>query len=195
MKTSTGYDRLSRLFHWAVAALILVTIPVGIAMTSEGFGSVSDALYITHKNVGVVIGVVLALRLIWRLVGPSAPPMSGDITAREERAARWTHRVLYLLVAVMVITGYLRVVSGDFPIELLDALGVPPLISGRPELSTTLSVVHKYTAYLLVAVVADHISAVLYHSVILEDGTLRRMWPPWRNDAGAPDASSDRSGG
>lgn len=181
-----GYDRLSRVFHWLVALLILVTIPVGIAMTSEGFGGISDALYITHKNLGVVIGVVLALRWLWRLVGPEAPPLAGDVSAREERVARWTHRILYLLVAVMVVTGYLRVVAGDFPVELLDALGVPPLISDRPELSTALSVVHKYSAYLLVAVVADHVSAVLYHAVILEDGTLSRMWPPWRRDARDP---------
>jgi len=192
MNDRTGYDRLSRLFHWAVALLIVVTIPVGIAMTSEGFGSISDALYVTHKNAGVVIGVVLVLRLSWRLIGPAAPPMGDDVTAREEGAAKWTHRVLYLLVGVMVATGYLRVVSGDFPIELLDALGLPPLLSGRPELSTTLSVVHKYTAYLLVAVVADHVSAVLYHAVILKDGTLRRMWPPWRKDAEHRDAGVGR---
>jgi len=43
-----------------------------------------------------------------------------------------------------------------------------------------------------VAVVADHVSAVLYHAVILKDGTLRRMWPPWRKDAEHRDAGVGR---
>lgn len=178
-----GYDWISRVLHWGMALLIVLTVPVGMAMTSEGFGGISDALYIAHKNAGVIIGGVLIVRWLWRLAGPAAPPLPASIPAREQRIAGWTHAFLYLLVAVMVATGYLRVVAGDFPVELLDALGVPPLISGRPELSTTLSVVHKFAAYLLVATTAVHVAAVLNHTVVLPHGILSRMWPPWRSDA------------
>lgn len=174
-----GYGPLSRLFHWAVTALLIVTIPVGIAMTSEGFSSMGDALYVTHKNVGVIIGVLVVLRLLWRVVGSSPPEMPGAIPDRERRLAHATHLGLYALLLAMAATGYLRVVSGDFPVELLDALGVPPLISGRGDLSTTLSVVHKFLAWALVITASLHVGAVLHHTVIEKNQVLRRMWPPW----------------
>jgi hypothetical protein len=68
-------------------------------------------------------------------------------------------------------------------VEILDAVGIPPLISGAPELSGTLSVIHKVGAYLLVAVVAMHVAAAAHHALILRDGVFSRMWPPWRRDA------------
>lgn len=178
-----GYGVVARLFHWGTALLILTTIPIGIAMTSEGFESVGDALYIAHKNIGVVILGVLVLRLVWRLARPAPPPLPASVPALQRRIAEWTHRGLYLLVGLMAVTGYLRVVSGDFPVELLDALGVPPLISGRPDLSRTLSVVHKFTAWALVATLAVHVAAAAHHALILRDGVVSRMWPPWRSDA------------
>ncbi len=176
---ATGYGTLHRLFHWLSALLILVTIPVGLAMTSEGFGGIGDALYVAHKSLGVVILAVLVLRVAWRILAPSPPELPASVPPVQRRLAEWTHRGLYLLVAFMGITGYLRVVSGDFPVEVLDALGIPPLISGAPALSSWLSVAHKVGAYLLVAGLAAHVAAAIHHALVLRDGVFERMWPPW----------------
>ena len=163
-----------------MALLIVTTVPVGIAMTSEGFRGISDALYVTHKGLGVLILATLVLRLLWRLVGPSAPPLPEAIPHLERRLARWTHRLLYALVGAMAITGYVRTVGGGFPIELLDVLGVPPLVSENEVLSTRLSVTHKFLSYVTVAVLALHVGAVMQHTLITRNGVLWRMWPPWR---------------
>ena len=74
--------------------------------------------------------------------------------------------------------------------HLLDALGIPPAIGEHPELATTLSVVHKFTAYILVGVLALHVGATAHHALILRDGVFSRMWPPWagRNDGPGSDA-------
>jgi cytochrome b561 len=178
-----GYGIVARLFHWGSALLILATVPIGVAMTSEGFESLRDALYVAHKNIGVLILVVLLLRVAWRVFTPAPPRLPDSVPPLQRRLAETTHTGLYLLLGLMAVTGYLRVVSGDFPVEALDALGVPPLISGAPGLSETLSVVHKFGAYLLVAVVAMHVAAAAHHALILRDGVFSRMWPPWRRDA------------
>lgn len=178
-----GYGVVARLFHWVSALLILGTAAVGVAMTSEGFGGIGDALYVAHKSIGVVIVALLVLRLLWRAIAPRPPRLPASVPALQRRLAESTHTLLYLLIAVMGVTGYLRVVSGDFPVEVLEALGVPPLISGAPELSRTLSVVHKIGAYLLTAVVAMHVAAAAHHALVLRDGVFSRMWPPWRRDA------------
>ncbi|UCC26632.1 MAG: cytochrome b [Gemmatimonadales bacterium] len=179
-----GYPRPSRVFHWLMAAMILAQLPVGIAMTSEGFRGLSDALYITHKGLGVLIFVTLMARLLWRVVGPPAPPLPEAIPALERRIAHASHRLLYVMVGVMAVTGYVRTVGGGFPIELLDALGFPPLVGENSQLATRLSVVHKFLGYVLVALLALHVGAVLQHTLVLRNRVLWRMWPPWRGDAG-----------
>jgi cytochrome b561 len=179
-----GHGIVARLFHWVTAMLVLGTIPVGIAMVSEGFEGIGDALYIVHKNVGVIVMAILVLRLLWKLATPAPPALPESVPPLQRRLAESTHLFLYVLLGIMTATGYLRVVSGDFPIELLDALGVPPLLSGQPDLSRTLSVIHKFTAYVLVATLAVHTAAAAHHALILRDGVFSRMWPPWRRDAG-----------
>jgi cytochrome b561 len=174
---------VARLFHWVSALLILSTAAVGIAMTSEGFGGIGDALYVTHKTIGVVIVAILVLRVLWRMIAPRPPRLPASVPALQRRLAESTHTLLYVLIGVMGVTGYLRVVSGDFPVEILEAFGVPPLISNAPELSRILSVVHKVGAYLLTAVIAGHVAAAAHHALVLRDGVFSRMWPPWRSDA------------
>lgn len=178
-----GYGIVARLFHWGSAALILGTIVIGVAMTSEGFEGLRDALYVSHKTIGVLILGLLVLRVAWRVLTPGPPRLPDSVPPVQRRLAEVTHTGLYLLMGLMAVTGYLRVVSGDFPVEVLEAVGIPPLISGAPELSGTLSVIHKFGAYLMVAVVAMHVAAAAHHALVLRDGVFSRMWPPWRRDA------------
>ena len=178
-----GYATLTRIFHWVMALLILITIPVGIAMTSQGFAAQGDILYVTHKSLGVLILGLLALRLLWRWFGPSPPPLPQSVPLAEQRVALWTHRLMYALIGVMAVSGYLRTVGGGFPIEILDALGIPPLIGENELLATRLSVLHKVLGYVTVAVVALHVGAVAQHTWILKNRILWRMWPPWRGRA------------
>lgn len=176
-----GHGTGRRLFHWLTVLLVGITLPVGIAMTSEGFRDWSDALYITHKGMGVVIGIVLVLRLAWRWVTPPPPPLPDTVSPLERRLAGATHAALYGVLALLVATGYVRTVTGGFPIELLDALGVPPLLPERPDLSRALSVVHSFAGYAFVFLLALHVGAVARHALVVRDGVFARMWPPWRS--------------
>ena len=82
------------------------------------------------------------------------------------------------LLAVLTLGGYARTVTGGFPVEALDALGVPPLLPEMPNLAIALSVLHSFVGYLFVAVVALHLGAVARHAWVLRDSVPGRMWPP-----------------
>jgi len=172
------YDAGARLLHWLVVLLVLVQVPAGIAMIAPGLEQPTiDFLFIVHKGLGVVVLVVVLLRVLWRLTHP-APPMSPAIPEAERRIAGVTHGVIYLVLIVVGVSGYVRVIGEGFPIEMLDALGVPPLLPSVPRVAAMASLVHRFAVFLLISLVAVHVAEVLRHHLVVKDGTLGRMWPP-----------------
>jgi cytochrome b561 len=173
-----GYGAVARLLHWVIALLVLVQIPVGIAMLSQPLSRFSDPLFVAHKGTGAVLLVLVFARVGWRLTH-RPPPMPDFVPPREQRIAAATHVALYLLLVVMVASGYVRTVGDGYPIELLDALGVPPLLPYVPRIAAIALVVHQFSVIVLVALVAAHVSAVLRHHLIDGHPILGRMWPPF----------------
>ncbi|MEM7416519.1 MAG: cytochrome b/b6 domain-containing protein [Gemmatimonadota bacterium] len=173
-----GYDTGARLFHWVVAILVVAQIPTGVAMTSEPLERWADPLFIFHKGAGSLLLGVLVARIVWRL-GHRPPPFPDYMPRLEQRIAGATHLAIYALLLVMAGSGYIRTVGDGFPIEALDALGIPPLIPLMPGLARVMIVVHQFAALALVAVVAVHVSAVLRHRLIDGAPILARMWPPF----------------
>lgn len=174
---ATRYSGTTRALHWISAVLIIATLPIGTIMVFEGWEqSTQNLLYLLHKNLGVIILVLLTLRLIWRVLRP-APPMPDSLPDWQARAARFTHWALYAMLLVMTISGYLRVRAGDFPIEMLDAIGMPTLIPESESLETIAKNVHFYGRYVLLALIGVHVAAAIRH-VLRRDGVAQRIWPP-----------------
>ncbi len=92
----------------------------------------------------------------------------------------------------MVVSGYVRTVGDDYPLELLDALGVPTLLPSMPDVAAVMLVVHQFAVIGLVALVAVHVGAVLRHHLIDGDPALDRMWPPVARGRAEPRAGDDR---
>ncbi len=172
-----GYGRPARLLHWITALLVLCMIPAGLVMIRESIPRpLQDALFLFHKNIGVVVFAVMILRLVWR--GSHAPASRPALPLWQERAATLNHVLLYVLLLIMPISGYIRVRAGGFPIEALDALGVPTLVARSEPLAQIAETTHFYAAWTLIALAAMHIGAAIHHAVIRKDGILARMWPP-----------------
>jgi len=171
------FDTGARLFHWSIAFLVAVQIPAGIAMTSEPLADYADPLFVLHKGLGVVLLLLIFGRIVWRLLHPP-PPFPDEMPALERRIAHWTHVAIYALLVVMVVSGYMRTVGDDYPIELLDVLGIPTLLPTMPDVAAIMLVVHQFAVFGLVGLIAVHVAAVLRHHLIEDDDTLSRMWPP-----------------
>ncbi|WP_342773830.1 cytochrome b [Histidinibacterium lentulum] len=177
-RSGTGYRRTARVLHWLVAIVVIATLPVGMLMLEESVPrETRDALFIFHKNVGVVILLLVLARLAYRAWRPP-PPMPDHLPRWQVRIAGATHAGLYVLLLVMAVSGYVRVEAGNFPIELLDALGVPALVPVNETLETTAQAIHFWTRFLLVPLIVLHVGAALHHRFVLRDGVFARMWPP-----------------
>jgi len=168
------YGAVARALHWATAVAVGLLIPTGILMTSAPLAGVSGPLYILHKGLGSLLLILLAARLAWRF-GNRPPPLPPTVQERQRRLMAVTHGVLYAMLLTMVVSGYARTVAGGFPIELLDALGIPPFIGTSPSVERVALVVHQIAAYALTALVAGHVAAAV-HDLFIADGTIfRRM--------------------
>lgn len=175
--TTQKYPALIRLLHWGVGVLVLLTIPVGVIMLQEGLARpTQDLLFILHKNGGVLILLLVLLRIMWRLVtpAPALPPTIPTWQVRSAKAVQWT---LYALLLVMAISGYIRVRAGGFPIEGLDALGIPALVPRSDALSEVAKTVHATARFPLAALIVLHIAAGLKH-LLARDGVFGHIWPP-----------------
>jgi len=174
----TRYRGPARLFHWSMAVFIVATIPAGFVMIQEGIDrSLQDGLFLFHKNVGVLLLVLVVVRILYRWRHP-APPLPDDLPAWQHMAARLSHVGLYALLLIMPIAGYVRVKAGGFPIESLDALGVPSLVPRSDAVAEIAKMIHYFGAYAITALIALHVGAAAHHGILRRDGVFSRMWPP-----------------
>ena len=67
------------------------------------------------------------------------------------------HAGLYLFLLVQAISGYVRVTTGGFPIETLEALGIPPLLPKAEGVGEIASTVHLVSAICLMVLIAMHV--------------------------------------
>lgn len=175
--TVTRYRLPARLLHWLMALLIVATIPVGFLMVQQGLSRpLQNTLFIFHKNIGVLLLILIVVRILYRWRN-APPPEPAHLPAWQLRIAGLTHGLLYALLVVMPLAGYIRVRAGGFPIESLDAIGIPALVPRSDALAAVAKAVHFYGALAIVVLVALHIGAALQHAILKRDGVFSRMWP------------------
>jgi cytochrome b561 len=172
-----GFGTVSRLFHWVTVLLVAVMIPVGLVMTQDVPRSVADPLFILHKGLGPVVLVVVLARLGWRAFHP-APPLPASVPEWQARTAHLVHGALYFFLILQAVSGYVRVTTGGFPIEALNALGIPPLLPKAERVGEIASSVHAASAFCLIGLITVHVAAAAYHGIVRRDGVFSLMWPP-----------------
>ncbi|KIN71092.1 cytochrome b [Sulfitobacter guttiformis] len=173
---SLSYTFAARLMHWSMAALVLVMVPVGFLMVQQGLPRpLQNTLFIFHKNIGVLLLVMIVLRILYRW---RRPPPPSDLPLWQASIAKLTHAALYALLFVMPLAGYIRVRAGGFPIEALDAAGIPAIIPKSEALAGFAKAVHFYGAWAIAILIGLHIAAAFHHALIKRDGVMARMWPP-----------------
>lgn len=166
------FTTLSRIFHWLTAILIFAALLIGFTMVNWLAGYAT--LRVIHMSIGALVLVVVILRIInrFRHHPPAWPPTVGRL---EGKAVIWSERALYFLLLAQPLVGWAMVSASGTPVRVFGGLLLPPIAPFNVDLFSVLRETHSVLAYLLVAVVAAHVSAVLAHSIVLGDGMLRRM--------------------
>jgi cytochrome b561 len=169
------FDAVSMTLHWLTAALILAQLVGGWSMSLVQDDQTADRLLAVHRSVGVVTWFVVAARLIWRSKWAVKPPLPQDMPLAQKVAARAVEWSLYGLLLLQPLTGLGHSLARGKPFTLF-WLQVPALMARDKPLSMMLHDAHAMTAKLMLAVIAMHVGAALFHGLIRRDGVLASMW-------------------
>jgi cytochrome b561 len=162
----------SRILHWTMAVMVLAMLFIGIGMVS----SLSDYHWLVsiHRPLGILILVLVAIRLVNRLIN-RAPPLPEGMPAWQRFAAHASHVVLYALLFALPLVGWGMLSAARYPIVLYGSLQLPPILPYDAELYAVLRTTHTVLAFLLFATFIAHFAAALMHALIYRDGVFPSM--------------------
>ncbi|HEY1077012.1 MAG TPA: cytochrome b [Fontimonas sp.] len=170
------YGAVAQLAHWLTALLLVGVFTLGFYMVDLKISPTKLKLFAYHKWLGVSLFVLIGLRLSWRLWHPP-PALPATVSPLARRAAEVTHRLLYLLVFLVPLSGWLMSSAKGFQTVLFGALPIPDLLGKDAALGAALEQVHWALNKMLLATIALHVAAALKHAIVDRDGVLQRMLP------------------
>ncbi|KPP99855.1 MAG: cytochrome B561 [Marinobacter sp. HL-58] len=173
--TANRFGVVSISLHWLVAIAVFGLFGLGFWMVDLSY---YDDWYRTgpdiHRSIGILLFAAMGLRLAWRLANPVPGPLPNH-TRFEVLAAHAAHLVLYLLVFVAMISGYLISSADGSSVSVFDWFQVPSMTGQVKGLEDTAGVVHYWSTWALVVLAGLHSLAAVKHHFIDRDDTLRRM--------------------
>src|SRR5215831_1411692 len=174
------YDRVAAWMHWGIGALLLLEIAFGLLLDDIApRGTPARAGVINlHKSFGIVLGVLIVLRIAWRLTH-APPPWPPSMSRARQRAANAGHAALYVCMLVAPLAGYLGSNFSKYGVRLFGA-ELAPWGPDSPRAYAFLVAVHDASTYLLLALIAGHVAMALRHALVERDGIFDRI-VPWHS--------------
>jgi len=177
--TPQSYGWPSIVMHWLMAVTLIGMYFVGDYMVDLGY---YDKLYHTlptwHKAIGVVLGVSLVIRFAWNLAQPKPKPADAKTGALAHLAAIAAHFMLYALVAVLIVSGYLISTAKGAGIEVFGVFEMPALLPDSAERGETAGWIHELIGDIFIILVGLHAAAALVHHFVFKDSTITYMIKP-----------------
>jgi cytochrome b561 len=179
MEKSATYGAGARFFHWLTVALLLTIVPLGLVMGDLPRGRLQDTLFITHESLGLTVLALTVARVVWRLTHP-VPPPSADLSRSELKASWAVHVLLYTVLLIMPITGYLFVVYRGIELSYFGLGDVPALVAKNEAFGKLAGATHATLQWAIYALVLLHVAAALHHHFMRHNDVLARMLPSLR---------------
>lgn len=172
--SNTQYGNLSVLFHWLSAIVVVGMFILGWWMLTLTY---YDEWYRLgpwwHKSIGIALFILTVLRLVWKKMNPS-PVIEG--TPLERKGASLGHGLLYTLLFVVMISGYLISTADGSSISVFGWFDVPGYPLGINNQEDIAGQVHWYAALALIIFAAGHALMALKHHIVNKDNTLKKMF-------------------
>jgi cytochrome b561 len=169
------YRGLQRVLHWTMAIVIICALAIGLycSYLTPGLPERQFLLDI-HKSLGMTALVLIVLRIPTRATY-GEPAWREKPSWLAKAAAHAAHMVLYLLMVLMPVTGYITSGAGGHDLPWFGLFNWPNLMPADHGLSRLAAAIHHYGAYCFFAILGLHLLAVAWHRLIKKDDVLARM--------------------
>lgn len=167
------WGAVSLSLHWLTVGLVLALAGLGLWMTDLPPSLFKLKVYALHKSLGLTVLGLTLLRLGWLLFAGRPGDLPGPRWQR--LAARSSHVALYLLLLLVPLSGWWYNSTAGFPLRWFGLVALPPLGAADSAMKGLARERHEALFWVLVAVVAVHVAASLWHHFHLRDATLSRM--------------------
>ena len=185
------FTALSRLLHWVMAAMVLTMLCIGVAMVTSLANY--HLLVSIHRPLGIAILILVVVRFVNRQLS-SLPPFPATMSRAERRAATVSELTLYGFMFVQPLVGWGMLSAARYPIVLIGPVHLPFILPHDATLYAILRKAHTVIGYLFFLTFLAHFGAILFHTLIVRDGILKRMAPwnigPPKDDTGISAGSS-----
>ncbi|MCG7198996.1 cytochrome b [Marinobacter pelagius] len=169
------YGLVSIFIHWLVAIAVIGLFALGFWMVDLSY---YDDWYRRgpdiHRSVGLLLFAVMVGRGLWRLVN-QAPSSLPNHQLWEVLAARATHGLLYILLFVAMVSGYLISTADGSAISVFGWFEVPSITGQVKGLEDTAGTVHYWSTWSIMVLAGLHALGALKHHFVDRDRTLLRM--------------------
>ena len=173
---STRYGAVTRGFHWGIAALLLWQF--GGMLSGRILGeesALAAALSANHQQVGTVLFVLIAARVVWALANRGRRPPHGP--GLHGYAVRLGHFAMYALMLAVPSAALLRAWGGErafapFGFQIFAPRAPEEVVSTATAIGSNF---HGELAWIMGILILGHIAIALVHQLVLRDGTLKRM--------------------
>jgi len=174
--TENSWGLISILIHWMSAVVIIALFGLGLWMVELTY---YDNWYTKapniHKSIGILLFLLTLFRLIWRTLNKKPLSLSNH-TDVEKRLATLVHWVLYILLFLIMFSGYLISTADGRAIAVFAWFEIPAVIYGYEKQEDIAGVVHFYLACTLIGFALLHALGAIKHHFIDKDITLTRMF-------------------
>ena len=171
------YDRVAIALHWLIGVALLAQIGFGFmldAIAPRGTPARGATINL-HKSFGMVLGVLIVLRLLWRQ-RHTPPAWPAAMSSAQQRAATLGHRTLYACMLLMPTSGYIASNFSKYGVKFFGAV-LKPWGPDLPQVYNVFNTIHVTTAFLFAALIVGHVAIALKHALVDRDGTFSRILP------------------
>lgn len=177
--TAVRYKPIVVWIHWITALFVVAQVVIGFTFANMPKGPERMDVFAWHKTIGATILVLALVRLAVRLINPP-PPYPSDFPKWERFFAVWNHRLFYMLLIALPLTGLLavsgRAEDGLVPLKFGLAL---PAIPGIPK-ENGFGDAHEVLVFTTLALLVLHVGAALKNQFASSTDVADRM-PPFRS--------------
>lgn len=170
--TPRRYHTALVVLHWLLALMILTELGLGSTLLADTPNDMPEKIMAlrAHMATGNLIMILTIIRFVIRKKTDHPASVSAGSPILDKLIAIG-HNGLYAFTGLMVLSGLALAWQTELPRIVFDGIGTLPAdFSGA-----SARAIHGWIGKALIALVAGHVLAALYHHFVRKDGLLRRM--------------------